>query len=82
MANDSVEPSSSALRTQAYRRRQREGAVLIQLCIAPEGAQDLQRLGWLASGDVRNGTAIAESVLALGSAALTAGLRPLVGLRR
>jgi hypothetical protein len=82
MANDSVEPSSSALRPQTYRRRQREGADLIRLCIAPEGAQDLQRLGWLGSGDVRNATAIAEAVLALGSTALTAGLRPPVGLRR
>lgn len=62
------------MRTRQYRARKREGAVLVQLCIAPKRAQLLQRLGWLAPGDAGNPTAIAEAVLALGSAALTKGL--------
>lgn len=67
---------TSAARTQAWRRRRCEGTILVQLDVSAHGVQALQRLGWLKPGDERNPSAIGAAILALGSVALTKGLRP------
>ena len=74
MKTNAAANSSSAVRTRAYRQRRRAGATLVQLNITADGARALQQFGWLAAG-ARDPKAIAEALLALGSAGLTARLR-------
>jgi hypothetical protein len=76
MTDTAVKHATSAARTRAYRQRKREGCILVRMDISVDGARALQLLGWLSPSDTRNPSALAAAILALGSAALTKGIRP------
>ncbi len=75
MKNDAAARASAARRTREYRKRKREGVVLVRLNIPAVAVRALQHLGWLSAADARNASAIGNAVVALASAALMRGLR-------